>query len=126
MFKIQINDTTKCTIIDDATGKTYEATGSWHARTLNDTYKYHEYYVFTNKLDISKYPELKPLATKAPKTLQVKWNVEPKDENVEKWWLDIKNWAKIKGPKLKGYTEKLSESKSRSKVTLNELDSLFE
>lgn len=41
MFKIQINDTTKCTITDDATGKTYEATGSWHARTLNDTYKYH-------------------------------------------------------------------------------------
>lgn len=126
MFKIQINDTTKCTIIDDATGKTYDATGSWHARTLDNVYKYHEYYVFTNKLDVTKYPELKDLVTKAPKTLKVKWKVEPKDYNVPNWWLDVSNWNKITGPKLKGYEEQLNESKSRAKVDMETLESLFE
>lgn len=125
MYQVKIIDGTHCKIVNNETGKEYEATGSWHARTLNGVYKYHEYYVFTNKLNTAKYPELEELKTKAPRTLEHKWKVEPKEGAGNEWWTRVADWKKIHGGRLNEVCEELTKSNSRSKIDLNAIADLF-
>ena len=89
-------------IITDENGKTYEAVASFHARTLDGEYKYHEVYVYLNKLN-----EFKD-ECKAPKTLKQKWFYNEET-------------GKFKGPKLMNYTEIIGTT-NRTKFDINELE----
>lgn len=91
----------KAIVVDEA-GKSYEAIASFHARTLDGEYKYHEVYVYLNKLEAFK-DEFK-----APKTLRQKWYYNPETR-------------KFRGPKLLNYTEIIGKA-SRTKFDINELE----
>lgn len=87
---ITIVGATQAIVVDEA-GKSYEAVASFHARTLGGEYKYHEVYVYLNKIEAFKGE------FKAPKTLKQKWYYNPET-------------GKFKGPKLMNYTETLGGS----------------
>ena len=87
-------------IVEDENGKSWEVEASFHARRLKGEYKYHEVYVYLNKLDdfADEY--------KAPKTLRQKWHeIAP---------------LKFRGPKLLGYNEVIGTS-NRCQYDINEL-----
>ena len=87
-------------IVEDENGKTWEVEASFHARRLKGEYKYHEVYVYLNKLDefADEY--------KAPKTLKQKW-----------YQVDER---KFRGPKLLNYSETIGTS-NRCQYDLDEL-----
>lgn len=90
-------------IVTDETGKTYEVPASFHVRNLNGEYKYHEVYVYLNKVN-----EFKD-EFKAPKTLRQKWY-----RNEET--------GKFRGPKLLNYTEVIGAMNTRCQYDINELE----
>ena len=103
---ITIVASNKAIVVDEA-GKTYEAVASFHARTLKGEYKYHEVYVYLNKLD-----EFKD-EYKAPKTLAQKWKY---DEATNKF----KSLGR-EGIKVLNYTEQIGKA-NRTKFDLSELE----
>lgn len=127
MFKVTIKSLNVAQLTDLDTGKVYELPGNWHARSLGGEYKYHEYYVFLNKIDTTKYPELAGIKTKAPKTLDLQWKVEPKPEHDDDWWkaTKIDQWAHIPG-KLIGATTILKINGGGGKYDLNKMKHLFD
>lgn len=90
-------------IVTDENGKTYEVPASFHVRNLNGEYKYHEVYVYLNKIN-----EFKD-EFKAPKTLRQKWY-----RNAET--------GKFRGPKLLNYTEIIGAMNTRCQYDINELE----
>ena len=87
-------------LVVDENGKTWEVETNFHARRLKGEYKYHEVYVFLNKIDefSDEY--------KAPKTLRQKWyEIGPK---------------RYKGPQLLNYTETIGTS-NRCQYDIDEL-----
>lgn len=114
MFSVTIKSLNTAILTDLDTGKTYEVGGNWHARSLNNEYKYHEYYIFLNKLDVDKYPELASIKTKSPKTLSTHWKVKPiKGHDTDKWWkaVNMDEWERLSKP-IVGATETLVLGKS--------------
>ena len=98
-------------IVVDENGKQFEVVASFHARTLKGEYKYHEVYVYLNKLD-----EFKD-EFKAPKTLAQKWKY---DEETRKF----KSLGQA-GIKILNYTEVIGKT-MRTKFDLNEIEYDFE
>lgn len=90
-------------IVTDENGKTYEVDISFHSRTVNGEYKYHEVYVYLNKVN-----EFKD-EFKAPKTLKQKW-----------YRTDVP--GRYKGPKLLNYTEVIGAMNTRCQYDINELE----
>lgn len=86
-------------IVESEDGKKWEVEASFHARRLKNEYKYHEVYVYLNKID--------EFECKAPKTLKQKW-----------YQVDTK---KFKGPKLIGYNEIIG-STNRCNYDIDELE----
>lgn len=95
-------------IITDENGKTWNVTTSFHARRIDGEYKYHELYVYLNKLDDFK-DEFK-----APKTLKQKWFYNEETKKLRSIGKD--------GVRVAGYTETFERSSSRASFDINELE----
>lgn len=106
-LKVTIVSSTKATVVDE-TGKSYEATISFHRRVVDGEYKYHEIYVYLNKLD-----EFKSMF-KAPKTLRQKW----------KYNEETKKFRSIgtAGVRILNYTETIGQGSSRAMFDLNAIE----
>lgn len=94
-------------IVADETGKTWEVPMSFHARRLNGEYKYHEIYVYLNKLEDFK------AEYKAPKTLGQKWKYNPETKKFKS--------LGTPGVKILGYVEAIDKS-SRAMFDLDSLE----
>ena len=101
MLNVKVVGSNKCIVVDEV-GKEYEVIISFHARTLNGEYKYHELYVYLNKHEAFKKDY------KAPKTLKQKWYYNEETR-------------KFRGPRLLGYEETIGTN-SRVKFDINELE----
>lgn len=95
-------------IVTDENGKTYEVVTSFHARRLDGEYKYHEIYVYLNKLDEFKNE------FKAPKTLRQKWFYNEETGKLR----SLGN----EGVRVAGYTEVIGGTSSRATFDINELE----
>lgn len=107
---VTIVATNKAIVVDE-TGKSYEATASFHARTLKGEYKYHEVYVYLNELDEFKNEY------KAPKTLSQKWKYNEETKKFKS--------LKVDGIKLLNYTEVIGKN-NRTKFDINDIEYDFE
>lgn len=95
-------------IVADESGRTWEVTTSFHARRLDGEYKYHELYVYLNKLD-----EFKD-EFKAPKTLKQKWFFNEETGKLRSIGRE--------GVKVAGYEEVINGTSSRASFDINELE----
>jgi hypothetical protein len=103
---VTIHSATKGIVVDEA-GNEYEVDTSFHARRLNGEYKYHEIYVFLNKLEQFKNE------FKAPKTLRQKWFYD----NETGKFKSLVN----EGVRVKGYTETIGRA-CRAGFDLDEIE----
>lgn len=103
---VKIVGSTKGIVVDES-GKSWEVAISFHARRLGGEYKYHEVYVYLNKLDEFK------AEFKAPKTLKQKWCLC----GTGKW----KSLGQA-GVKIAGYEEVINRTSSRASYDLFELE----
>lgn len=127
MFKVTIKSFNVAQLTDLDTGKVYEVPGNWHARSHDGVYYYHEYYVFLNKIDTTKYPELASIKTKSPKTLPLQWHVIPKPEHDADWWKATKTdqWERVP-EKLIGATVILKINSDHGRYDLDKMKHLFD